>query len=109
LARIGKRKHKLAKIAGANPLSEKLHAKWQGLPGDAHQTELNIPMSPTIIPRIMTVANSQPNEQSKQTTVKSPAEMSNARALAIKAAMDHASQCIVAHMRKQILNKQNGL
>jgi hypothetical protein len=57
----------------------------------------------------MAVANSQPNEQSMQTTVKSPAEMSSARALAINAAMDHATQCIVAHMRKQILTKQNGL
>lgn len=97
------------RLAGANPLRGKLDAKWQELPSDAHQTELNFPMPPTIIPKSMTVANPQLNAQSKQTTVKSPAELRSARALEIKAAIEHATQCIVAHMRKQILTRQNGL
>jgi hypothetical protein len=57
----------------------------------------------------MTVENPHLNAQSKQTTVKSPEELRNDRALKINAAMDHATECIVAHMRKQILTRQNGL
>jgi hypothetical protein len=57
----------------------------------------------------MTVENPHRNAQSKQTTVKSPEELRSDRELKINAAMDHATQCIVAHMRKQILTRQNGL
>jgi len=66
-------------------------------------------MTPPIIPKSMIVANSQSNAQSKPITVKSPAGLSNERRLKIKAAFEQASQCIVKHMRNQILTGQNGL
>lgn len=57
----------------------------------------------------MTVANPQSNAQSEQAAVKSPEELRSIRDLKIKAAMEQARQCIVTHMRNQILTRQNGL
>lgn len=57
----------------------------------------------------MTGSNPTFNEQSTRTTVKSTEESRSERALKIKAAIEHGTQCIVAHMRKQILTGKNGL
>ena len=57
----------------------------------------------------MTVENPHLNVQSEQTTVKSPEELRSDRTLKIKAAMEQARQCIVTHMRNQILSGKNGL
>ena len=58
----------------------------------------------------MTDANSQPDAQSKQTKVEpSPKKMDDDRKIQIKAAMEHAVECIVTHMRNQILSGKNGL
>ena len=57
----------------------------------------------------MAAVNQQSNAQSDRTTVKSPTEPRSERELKIKATIEHAKQCIVKHMRKQILTGQNGL
>jgi hypothetical protein len=66
-------------------------------------------MTPPTIPNSMIVANPQSNAQSKLTTEKSPEGSPSDRTLKIKAAIEHATQCIVTHMRNQILSGKNGL